>query len=801
MTLFDSTYSVSSRPKAALVAASPSTPLRAERSLSAERNAMVLLLLFVFLGALPGCGGTASSKTSPPIAASVSFGNLAQMYTGQSIAVSVATLPAGLSVSVTYNGSTNAPTAAGSYAVVGTITSAGYTGTASGTLVISKATATVILANMSQTYTGSPLAVTTATSPSGLGVAVSYNGNAVAPTAAGSYPVTATISDPNYMGGATGTLSIAPASVSITLSGLSQTYTGAPVPVTAITKPAGLNVVTTYDGATAVPSAAGTYVVKATVSDPNYAGTANGTLSVAPATASITVSGLSQTYTGAPLVVTTTTNPAGLNVMTTYNGSTVAPTAAGTYGVVANVVSPNYAGSANGTFLVHRAAATVTLGNLNQTFENSPLSVSTITVPAGLPANATYNGSTTPPTNEGSYQATATISNPNYSGSASGTLTIVKPKPVLLWSEDFAGTHLPANWVTNTGTWTANSGLMSPTDVIGYPSFITFDQNYAVENRTFSATFQMLAPGTILGFGSNLNGDGYAAGGSLFTVDGTNNTINIYNSWYAGSNSGVLATEPLGFSLAVGQQYTLTITQWGRAVTASIVDPVSGTSASISSGALSDISPAWGMLLVDPVFAAIAGRYEVENLSIYAESNAPRILFLGDSLTYGVGLSTDQRWMNVASSMTRGQLFTVSGKPGGLSQGVVERSTTELPFIHPAYLFVLTGTNDASLGIPLETFEANINAIISAAQKQGAQVVLATLPPDQTNQGRINSYNSFLETVPGVTLVRFDIAMSENSDGVTPNLDLYQPDGEHPNAAGATAMASRLLSDAPVLFQ
>ncbi len=132
--------------------------------------------------------------------ATVSLGNLAQTYTGSPLAATATTSPTGLTGNFTYNGSSTAPTAAGSYAVVATINDANYQGAATGTLVISKATATVSLGNLEQTYTGSPLAATATTSPTGLTVNFTYNGSATAPTAAGSYAIVATINDANYQG-------------------------------------------------------------------------------------------------------------------------------------------------------------------------------------------------------------------------------------------------------------------------------------------------------------------------------------------------------------------------------------------------------------------------------------------------------------------------------------------------------------------------------------------------------------------------------------------------------------------------
>src|SRR5215207_855188 len=138
----------------------------------------------------------------------ISLAGLNQTYTGQPVTASVITEPANLATQVTYNGSTEAPVAPGSYEVVATITEPGYTGTATGTLVIEKAAATVTVESASYTADGTAKAVNVTTDPTGLGVEVSYNGSAAAPTQPGTYAVVATVVDANYQGTATGTLTI-----------------------------------------------------------------------------------------------------------------------------------------------------------------------------------------------------------------------------------------------------------------------------------------------------------------------------------------------------------------------------------------------------------------------------------------------------------------------------------------------------------------------------------------------------------------------------------------------------------------
>ena len=163
------------------------------------------------------------------------MGSLNQTYSGSAEPATATTVPSGLAVNFTYNGSATVPTSAGSYTVVGTINDANYQGSTSGTLVIAQAAASISLGSLSQTYDGSGKAATATTIPSGLAVNFTYNGSATVPTSAGSYTVVGTINDANYQGSATSTLVIAQASDEIVFGGLSQTYDGTAKPVTATT--------------------------------------------------------------------------------------------------------------------------------------------------------------------------------------------------------------------------------------------------------------------------------------------------------------------------------------------------------------------------------------------------------------------------------------------------------------------------------------------------------------------------------------------------------------------------------------
>ena len=102
---------------------------------------------------------------------------------------------------------------------------------------------------------------------------------------------------------------------------------------------------------------------------------------------------------------------------------TNSPINAGDYFVKATVASPD-TGEAAAFFSIRPAAATVTLTNLTQVANGSAKSATVVTSPVGLTNNVTYNGSSIAPSAAGKYPVVATITNPNYVGSATGELAI-----------------------------------------------------------------------------------------------------------------------------------------------------------------------------------------------------------------------------------------------------------------------------------------------------------------------------------------------------------------------------------------
>ncbi len=413
--------------------------------------------------------------------ATVTLTNLTQTYDGAAHYASVATSPANLNVGLGYDqGGTNvsSPTNAGSYSASATVNDSNYQGNAAGTLIINKATATLSInsSSLNQTYDGIAKPVTSTTSPAGLStVSITYDGGGTSPSNAGSYAVVATLANSNYQSSAAnGTLIIAKAAQTVTFNALSdKTYGDAPFTISGSSS-SGLSVSfsvvsgpATVSGSTVTINGAGTVTVRASQSGNSNVSAATDVdrnFNVAKGSATITLSNLTQTYDGTPRAATATTNPSGLSgVAITYNGSTTAPTNAGSYSVVASLTNSNYtASNATGTLVISTTTATIILSNLNQTCDGSPKSATATTNPAGLTViSITYNGSAAVPTNAGSYAVVASLTNATYSASnATGTLVIAKATPTVAWNNPadiVYGTALSSTQLNATSSFGGNS--------------------------------------------------------------------------------------------------------------------------------------------------------------------------------------------------------------------------------------------------------------------------------------------------------------------------------------------------------
>ena len=442
-----------------------------------------------------------------------------------------------------------------------------------------------------------------------------YDGSATAPAAAGSYTVIGTVNNANYQGLATNTLVIGKATATVTLGSLSQTYDGTAKSVTATTVPASLTVDFTYDGSATAPAAAGSYTVVGTVNNANYHGSATNTLVIGKATAIVTLGSLSQTYDGMAKTVTATTDPAGLAMDFTYDGSATAPAAAGSYTVAGTVNEANYHGSATNTLVIGKATATVTTWpaataiTYGQTLAAATLSGGAasvagsfaFTTPGTAPAaGTTAQAVTFTPTDSANYNL------------VSGTVSVTVNQAILTVTAD---------------NQARGYGLTNPALTLGYTGFVNGEDASVLTTLPVAATLATAASPantyalTVTG-GSATNYTLSLVAGTLTvtqavlvaTADAqgrpygaTNPPLTLtYTGFRLGEGTGVLTTQPVAQTVAtpgspVGT-YPITVTGGSAANYAlTLVDGVLTVNPVPLSITASNASRSWGQ--PNPVFA------------------------------------------------------------------------------------------------------------------------------------------------------------------------------------------------------
>jgi acyl-CoA thioesterase-1 len=177
-----------------------------------------------------------------------------------------------------------------------------------------------------------------------------------------------------------------------------------------------------------------------------------------------------------------------------------------------------------------------------------------------------------------------------------------------------------------------------------------------------------------------------------------------------------------------------------------------------------------------------------------ATADAPRVVFLGDSLTAGLGVEAAE-----AFPALLGQQLIAENLPNRVVNAGVSGDTTagglrRLDWLlrqSPDILVVGLGGNDGLRGLDVRASEENLRAIVRRARDAGADVLLLgmLIPP---NYGPEYT-TQFREIYPkiarefGVPLVPF---LLENVGG-DPRLN--QPDGIHPTAEGHKVIARTVL--------
>ena len=168
----------------------------------------------------------------------------------------------------------------------------------------------------------------------------------------------------------------------------------------------------------------------------------------------------------------------------------------------------------------------------------------------------------------------------------------------------------------------------------------------------------------------------------------------------------------------------------------------------------------------------------------------PVVVFLGDSLTAGFGLAAEEAFPALVAATLAGRGTPIRAINAGVSGDTTAGGLRRLDWAlksRPEVVVVALGANDGLRGQPLESIEANLNAIVEKARAAGARVLLAgmLMPPNYGGEYASGFAAIFPRVAKqqGVPLVPFLL------EGVAGHPELNQPDGIHPTAEGQRIVA------------
>ena len=171
---------------------------------------------------------------------------------------------------------------------------------------------------------------------------------------------------------------------------------------------------------------------------------------------------------------------------------------------------------------------------------------------------------------------------------------------------------------------------------------------------------------------------------------------------------------------------------------------------------------------------------------------APRIVFIGDSLTSGRGLSAGRAYPAVLQHRLDQAGLRYRVVNAGVSGDTSGRALDRLPAALEGdvrLLVVALGTNDAFRGVPIAQLKTNLTRIIEVAQGRRIQVLLCGLERWSDGPADTSGVHAAYRELAARYRVPLVPSMLER---VIDDPKLMQPDRLHPNAAGAIAIADTI---------
>ncbi|MEO0635240.1 MAG: arylesterase [Pseudomonadota bacterium] len=192
---------------------------------------------------------------------------------------------------------------------------------------------------------------------------------------------------------------------------------------------------------------------------------------------------------------------------------------------------------------------------------------------------------------------------------------------------------------------------------------------------------------------------------------------------------------------------------------------------------------------------AAASVLAVPTTAFGQEAKPIRVVALGDSLTAGYGLATNEAFPVQLEAALEGVGVPArvenAGVSGDTTTGGLARLDWSLGSENPDLVIVALGGNDFLRGIPVERTRGNMEEIGASLQaKQVPTLIAGMLAPPSMGAEYEQAFNAIY---PAVAEQADAFLYPFFLEGVAFERDLNQPDGIHPTAEGIGVMVENML--------
>lgn len=182
-----------------------------------------------------------------------------------------------------------------------------------------------------------------------------------------------------------------------------------------------------------------------------------------------------------------------------------------------------------------------------------------------------------------------------------------------------------------------------------------------------------------------------------------------------------------------------------------------------------------------------------------------KIVCIGDSLTYGYGVHSNECWVELLHKNLNIEIIN-KGVNGDTTTGILSRSYNDILELAPSHVILMAGTNDILLNYSVDNIIDNMEFILKEIKNNNITPILALQPPIMVDLAKIYwdeyiNYNKANEHLFQYTQDIKTFSHENNIDiinfyntfmQINDTINLYS-DGIHPNSEGHKLMFQTIV--------